>query len=80
MSANIADYKLFTPIKVAPGLTLKNRIVFSPCTRARSDTKTRAPTDENVKYYKDRASAGLIMSEGCAVSELGYGWRGAPAL
>ncbi|KAF1779158.1 Aldolase-type TIM barrel [Phytophthora cactorum] len=62
-----------------PGLTLKNRMVFSPCTRARSDIKTRCPNDENVKYYADRASAGLIMSEGCALplytDEQQEGWR-----
>ncbi|GMF36267.1 unnamed protein product [Phytophthora lilii] len=80
MSANLADYELFKPLELAPGLMLKNRVVFSPCTRARSDIKTRCPNDENVKYYAARASAGLIMSEGCAVSEQGYGWYGAPAL
>ncbi|KAF4042895.1 NADH:flavin oxidoreductase / NADH oxidase family [Phytophthora infestans] len=80
ISANLADYELFKPLELAPGLTLKNRMVFSPCTRARSDIKTRCPNDENVKYYAARASAGLIISEGCAVSEQGYGWYGAPAL
>ncbi|KAE8964350.1 hypothetical protein PR002_g29004 [Phytophthora rubi] len=80
MSANLADYELFKPLELAPGLTLKNRMVFSPCTRARSDIKTRCPTDENAKYYAARASAGLILSEGCAVSEQGFGWYGAPAL
>ncbi|KAF4128639.1 putative FMN-linked oxidoreductase [Phytophthora infestans] len=63
ISANLADYELFKPLELAPGLTLKNRM-----------------NDENVKYYAARASAGLIISEGCAVSEQGYGWYGAPAL
>lgn len=31
-------------------------------------------------YYKQRASAGLIISEATAISEEGYGWYGAPAL
>ncbi|KAG3137735.1 hypothetical protein PI124_g16649 [Phytophthora idaei] len=80
MSANVADYKLFSPIGLAQGLALKNRIVFGPCTRARSDIETWVPTAENAKYYAQRASAGLIVSEGCAVSEQAYGWYGAPAL
>uniref|UniRef100_M4B3J7 NADH:flavin oxidoreductase/NADH oxidase N-terminal domain-containing protein n=1 Tax=Hyaloperonospora arabidopsidis (strain Emoy2) TaxID=559515 RepID=M4B3J7_HYAAE len=80
MSATLADYKLFAPIKVSPGLTLTNRLVVGPCTRARSDIETRVPTVENAKYYAQRASGGLIISEGCAVSEQGYGWYGAPAL
>ncbi|KAL4134569.1 hypothetical protein PRIC2_004866 [Phytophthora ramorum] len=80
MSATVADYELFKPVELAPGLTLQNRMVFSPCTRARSDIKTRCPNAENVQYYAARASAGLIMSEGCAVSDQAYGWYGAPAL
>ncbi|POM61613.1 12-oxophytodienoate reductase [Phytophthora palmivora] len=80
MSANLADYKLFSPIELAPEFALTNRIVFGPCTRARSDIQTRVPTVENAKYYAQRASAGLIVSEGCAVSEQAYGWYGSPAL
>jgi N-ethylmaleimide reductase len=78
--ASLANYKLFTPFELAKGLTLQNRVVFSPCTRARSDMETRAPTEHNAKYYEARAGAGLIISEGVAVSAQGYGWFGAPAL
>jgi 2,4-dienoyl-CoA reductase-like NADH-dependent reductase (Old Yellow Enzyme family) len=80
MAAVTHDYKLFTPLRLGDGLTLKNRIVHSPMTRARSDIHTRVPTEANVEYYEQRASAGLLLTENVAVSEQGYGWYGAPAL
>ncbi|KAF1328669.1 12-oxophytodienoate reductase, partial [Globisporangium splendens] len=80
MAAVTQDYKLFTPLHLGDGLTLKNRIVHSPMTRARSDIHTRVPTAANAEYYEQRASAGLILTENVAISEQGYGWYGAPAL
>ncbi|KAJ1566516.1 hypothetical protein HK405_009490 [Cladochytrium tenue] len=53
---------------------------MSPLTRGRADTATRAPTHEMEVYYGQRAGAGLIISEGVAISEQGYGWQGSPAM
>jgi N-ethylmaleimide reductase len=78
--ASLADYKLFTPLELGKGLTLKNRIVYGPTTRARADLETRTPIERMNVYYEQRAGAGLLISEGCAISETGYGWWGAPAL
>jgi|UniRef100_K3XCH6 2,4-dienoyl-CoA reductase-like NADH-dependent reductase (Old Yellow Enzyme family) len=75
-----ADYKLFTPLELGQGLVLKNRIVFAPMTRARTDPVTRVPSDMNALYYEQRAGAGLIITEAASVSEQGHGWYGAPAL
>ncbi|TMW69069.1 hypothetical protein Poli38472_001228 [Pythium oligandrum] len=75
-----ADYKLFTPLTLGNDFVLKNRVVFSPLTRARSNPKTRAPNDLNTLYYEQRAGAGLIITEATAISEQGFGWFGAPAL
>ncbi|KAF1794630.1 P-loop containing nucleoside triphosphate hydrolase [Phytophthora cactorum] len=47
MSANVADYKLFSPIGLAQGLALKNRIVFGPCTRVVPISRPGCPTAEN---------------------------------
>lgn len=80
MTSPLADYKLFTPLELAKGLELKNRIVYGPTTRARADPETRVPLERNMVYYEDRAGAGLIVTEGCAISEQGFGWYGAPAL
>ncbi|KAF1314538.1 12-oxophytodienoate reductase, partial [Globisporangium splendens] len=73
------DYKLFTPLQIGDGLTLKNRIVLSPLTRARAGP-TRVPNEMMETYYEQRAGAGLIISEATGISEQGYGWHCAPAL
>ncbi|KAJ0400905.1 hypothetical protein P43SY_004517 [Pythium insidiosum] len=75
-----AGYKLFTPLTIGKDLVLKNRVVFAPLTRGRSDLKTRAPNATNELYYEQRAGAGLIITEATAVSEQGFGWYGAPGL
>ena len=46
-------------------LELANRIVMAPMTRSRADIDA-VPTDIMVDYYAQRASAGLIVSEGVA--------------
>ncbi|UAK24022.1 alkene reductase [Sphingomonas nostoxanthinifaciens] len=69
--------KLFEPFDLA-GLTLGNRIVMAPMTRARAaDT---VPDDMTVLYYSQRASAGLIISEGAPVSTEGCGYLFNPGL
>ncbi|RLN93587.1 hypothetical protein BBJ28_00027108 [Nothophytophthora sp. Chile5] len=80
MTDSVADYKLFTPLTLAEGLTLKNRIVNGPTGRARCDVDSHAPLERNAVYYEQRASAGLIVTEACAVSEQAFGWYGTPGL
>ncbi|KAE9274210.1 hypothetical protein PF001_g27163 [Phytophthora fragariae] len=72
------DYKLFTPLKLGDNLELKNRIAFGPLSRGRANAD-RVPSENNEIYYEQRAGAGLIISEGTAVSEQGYGWCRAAA-
>jgi len=59
-------------------LTLKNRIVMAPLTRNRSPKAI--PNDLNVVYYEQRATAGLIVSEGTAVTHQGQGYADVPGL
>src|SRR5690625_2234873 len=54
-------------------LDLKNRVVMAPMTRNRTRREDRVPTEMNVKYYEQRASAGLIITEGTHVSAEGIG-------
>lgn len=68
---------LFQPLEVG-ALTLPNRILMAPLTRARSTD--RVPNAMMVEYYAQRASAGLIISEATAISAQGYGWHDAPAM
>jgi 2,4-dienoyl-CoA reductase-like NADH-dependent reductase (Old Yellow Enzyme family) len=68
---------LFTPYDLS-GLTLKNRAVMAPMTRARAETTV--PDDLTVLYYQQRAGAGLIISEGVPVSMQGRGYLFNPGL
>lgn len=59
-------------------LTFKNRVFMAPMTRARAPE--RKPTDSMVEYYSQRASAGLIFSEGTQVSLQGIGYVSTPGI
>ena len=61
-------------------LLLKNRLVIAPMTRSRANNKENAPTDLHVKYYKQRASAGLIISEGSQISKRAVGYVNTPGI
>jgi len=50
------------------GLQLRNRIVMAPMTRSRSDNPENKATALTALYYKQRASAGLIITEGTFIS------------
>jgi 2,4-dienoyl-CoA reductase-like NADH-dependent reductase (Old Yellow Enzyme family) len=70
---------LFAPYAVA-GLQLANRIVMAPMTRCRADHADAVPNDLMVEYYRQRATAGLIVSEGVPVSDRARGYLNTPAL
>ncbi|TYZ59196.1 hypothetical protein PybrP1_007129 [[Pythium] brassicae (nom. inval.)] len=72
-------YKLFSPFQLAKNLTLKNRVVLAPMTRSRAGADG-VPNATMELYYKQRAGAGLLVTEATAVSEQGYGWNHTPAL
>src|SRR5260221_7435813 len=69
---------LFQPIQVG-SLALKNRIVMAPMTRNRADARD-APHPLNARYYAQRASAGLIVTQGSQVSPQGKGYPGTPGI
>jgi N-ethylmaleimide reductase len=69
---------LFSPILLGD-LALANRIIMAPLTRNRAD-KDNAPQDMNVEYYRQRAGAGLIISEGSQISATGIGYPGTPGI
>jgi N-ethylmaleimide reductase len=61
------------------GLTLRNRVVMAPLTRARAG-RERVPNDLMAEYYTQRASAGLIITEATVISEQGCGWVDSPGI
>jgi len=60
-------------------LELRNRVVMAPMTRSRANA-AGDPTDLMVEYYRQRASAGLIITEGIYPSEDGKGYCRTPGL
>jgi N-ethylmaleimide reductase len=69
------DYKLFEPAKLGD-LELKNKIVMAPMTRSRAIDNV--PNALMAEYYSQRASAGLIITEGTAPSPNGLGYSRIP--
>jgi 2,4-dienoyl-CoA reductase-like NADH-dependent reductase (Old Yellow Enzyme family) len=69
---------LFDALRIG-SLTAPNRIFMAPLTRGRA-TRDHVPTERMVRYYAQRASAGLIMTEATGISRQGLGWPYAPGL
>ncbi|QHI35103.1 N-ethylmaleimide reductase [Kordia antarctica] len=62
-------------------LQLKNRVVMAPMTRSRANNDGNVPTNElHGLYYEQRASAGLIITEGSQVSEEAVGYINTPGI
>jgi N-ethylmaleimide reductase len=69
---------LFAPLQLG-AIRIPNRIVMAPLTRMRAGTGN-VPTALNAEYYAQRASAGLLIAEGTAVSHQGQGYPSAPGI
>ena len=69
---------LFKPIQLG-AIAAPNRIIMAPLTRGRA-TADGVPTPLMIDYYRQRASAGLIISEATGISREGLGWPNAPGL
>lgn len=69
---------LFEPILIG-SLELKNRIFMSPLTRGRANDEGVQP-DYTVEYYRQRASAGLIITEATNVSPMAKGYIRTPGI
>ena len=69
---------LFTPLQLGAVRT-PNRIFMSPLTRCRADDG-HVPSDLAVEYYRQRASAGLIITEATSVSPRGFGYPSTPGV
>src|SRR3954454_6531821 len=69
---------LFQPFQLHD-LTLPNRIVLSPMTRARAGA-ARLPNRLMAEYYAQRSSAGLLITEATTISEEANGWNESPGI
>ncbi|MBP2562548.1 2,4-dienoyl-CoA reductase-like NADH-dependent reductase (Old Yellow Enzyme family) [Neorhizobium galegae] len=69
---------LFDPLTLG-AIKAPNRVFMAPMTRGRA-TRDHVPTPMMVRYYSQRASSGLIISEAIGISRQGLGWPYAPGL
>lgn len=70
--------KLFSPIQVG-SISLSNRAVMAPMTRSRATNNDTADA-LTAQYYQQRASAGLIITEGSQISVQGQGYLFTPGI
>ncbi len=71
--------QLFEPIGLG-AIEAKNRVLMAPLTRGRSTQPGSVPNDMMKTYYRQRAGAGLIISEATGISVEGLGWPAAPGI
>ncbi|MGX7758850.1 alkene reductase [Streptomyces angustmyceticus] len=69
----------FDPITIGP-LTLPNRIAMAPLTRRRAYGEGLSATPLMTEYYRQRATAGLIIAEALQPSRVGQGYTDTPGL
>jgi N-ethylmaleimide reductase len=70
---------LLKPIEIGR-YELQNRIFMAPMTRSRADNPDHAPTPLIAEYYTQRATAGLMISEGSQVSPQAVGYINTPGI
>ena len=78
MTETVIQNPLFQPLNIGE-LAMPNRIVMAPMTRGRA-TPEGVPTALQSQHYVQRASAGLIVTEGTGISRQGLGWPCAPGV
>lgn len=61
-------------------ITLTNRIVMAPMTRSRAVNEDHAANELQAKYYEQRATAGLIITEGTFISKAAVGVINVPGI
>jgi N-ethylmaleimide reductase len=77
-ASTVATSDLFQPVRLGP-ITLSNRIVMAPLTRSRAGAGD-VQGQMNATYYRQRAGAGLIISEASQISQQGKGYAYTPGI
>lgn len=70
---------LFDPVRIG-AMDCPNRVVMAPLTRCRALPGSLAPHALNAEHYRQRATAGLIVSEATQVEPRGIGYMGTPGI
>lgn len=72
---------LLEPVLLSNTIQLNNRVAMAPMTRSRADNPDHAPTEDlHGVYYEQRATAGLIITEGAQVSKQAVGYINTPGI
>ncbi|NVB41657.1 alkene reductase [Pseudenhygromyxa sp. WMMC2535] len=79
MSDSYASDPLFRPLQLGSS-SLPNRVLMSPMTRSRAEQPGDRPNELTARYYAQRASAGLIITEASQVSPQGKGYAYTPGI
>lgn len=74
----MSELNLFSRLKVGSS-SLKNRLIMAPMTRNRAGAGN-VPGEMNASYYRQRAGAGLIVSEATQISPQGQGYPNTPGI
>lgn len=69
---------IFSPVKLG-AIEAKNRVVMAPLTRSRA-VAGEVPNELAITYYRQRAGAGLIVSEGTQIRPDGQGYISTPGI
>lgn len=75
----MTDTLIFEPYTLN-GLTLSNRMVMAPMTRSRASNPGHVATELTAEYYRQRATAGLIITEGTFISPEAVGVINVPGI
>ncbi|MBD2771400.1 alkene reductase [Iningainema tapete] len=78
MTTQTLSTNLLSPFNLGD-LTLKNRVVMAPMTRARAGEE-RIPNALMAEYYAQRATVGLIITEATVISTQAIGWQNSPGI
>ena len=70
---------LFQPLQLG-NIALNNRIVMPPMTRSRASQPGNVANQMMADYYAQRATAGLIVTEGTQISAFGQGYAWTPGI
>lgn len=70
---------LFEPVALG-AVKAPNRVFMAPLTRMRATQPGNVPNDLMLEYYRQRASAGLVISEGAQISQEGQGYMDTPGI
>jgi len=74
----MTQHHLLTPFQLGD-LHLKNRVVLAPMTRSRAG-KARLANALMAEYYRQRSSAGLLITEATTISPQANGWNESPGI